>query len=245
MDTIGGITRIAFAPERGDGGGVPRFARALSPATPSRTVDSNGVVKRRDTAMTGSGETRYDAQTYRQDRRQETPEAQGDSGAGELVVGPQIRFKGQIDSCDTLIVHGHVEAALPARAIRIGRTGEYHGTAEVDEAEIAGLFDGTLTVRRRLTIAAGGKVRGTVHYAELEIAAGGEISGDVRLLEEKAASETEAAGDNTAASETSTASSTANRFAASEPDTPGAHEMAEDEELAHGTTGRSTAQSTA
>ncbi len=157
---------------------MSRFARPPVPGMPSRVVDSNGVVRRQDA----------DTRRMRDDQRGHdyaNPERERSSGEGELVVGPEIRFKGEISSCDTLIVHGHVEAALPARAMRIGQTGEYRGTAEVDEAEIAGVFDGTLTVRRRLIIAAGGKVRGTVRYAQLEVAAGGEIAGDIGVLEQE------------------------------------------------------------
>ena len=53
--------------------------------------------------------------------------------------------------------------------------------AEIDQAEIAGRFEGTITVRQRLFIRSTGKVVGTIRYGTVEIEAGGEIAGDVQV----------------------------------------------------------------
>ena len=60
---------------------------------------------------------------------------------------------------------------------------QFVGKAEVEEAEISGVYEGELTVRRRLLIRGTGQVKGTVRYGELEIERGGRLSGSVSMIE--------------------------------------------------------------
>ena len=100
----------------------------------------------------------------------------------KLIVGRDIMLSGKITSCDRLVVEGRVEADLSeTRAIEISPNGIFKGNAEIDQAEIAGRFEGTITVRQRLFIRATGKVVGTIRYGTVEIEAGGEIAGDVQV----------------------------------------------------------------
>lgn len=108
----------------------------------------------------------------RTERRKSAP-------SGTLIVGEGIQVKGKIESCQRLVVEGHVEAAMSADALDVLAKGMFEGTAEVENAEIAGTFDGTLTVRGQLTIKDSGRVSGTILYGRILIEAGGEISGDI------------------------------------------------------------------
>lgn len=192
----GGIGNPAprFAAERGGGPGSPRVARPLVPGIPSRVVDPSGVVKHHEL-----GPLRP---------RPEAAEGEGGS-AGRLVVGPGIHLKGDIKACDRLVVHGTVEASLPGRAMEVGEKGLFTGSAEVEEATVAGRFDGRLTVRGQLTIAAGGQVTGTVRYRRLAVEAGGRISGDIQTLEAAADALPAAEGAEPAAEKAETTGQTA------------------------------------
>jgi cytoskeletal protein CcmA (bactofilin family) len=100
-----------------------------------------------------------------------------------LIVGREIELNGKITACDLLIVEGKVEATLnETRAVEIADTGVFKGSAEIDEAEISGRFDGTLTVRGRLMIRATGKVTGEIRYGQLEVECGGELSGQISVV---------------------------------------------------------------
>jgi cytoskeletal protein CcmA (bactofilin family) len=99
--------------------------------------------------------------------------------SGTLIVGRGIRVKGKIDACQSLVVEGRVEASLTADKLEVMKDGTFTGSAEVERAEIAGAFDGTLTVRDQLSIKSGGRVSGTTRYGQIKIDAGGAISGDV------------------------------------------------------------------
>ena len=117
----------------------------------------------------------------RQERREAAP-------SGTLLVGQAIKVKGQIESCKNLVVEGRVEAELTAQSLTVLKGGLFKGTAEVDKADIAGSFEGTLTVRGQLSIKGSGTATGRIRYERITIEGGGEIAGDVSLsVEEEAA----------------------------------------------------------
>ena len=97
-----------------------------------------------------------------------------------LTVGNDILLKGEIATCDRLVIEGKVDATLKdVHTVELAQTGSFKGTAEVEDAEISGLFEGDLVVRNRLVIYSTGKVRGKIAYGEIEIERGGELTGDI------------------------------------------------------------------
>jgi cytoskeletal protein CcmA (bactofilin family) len=99
-----------------------------------------------------------------------------------LVVGREISLTGQIAACDKLVVEGRVECELEhCRQLDISPTGYFKGDADIDEAEICGRFEGSLTVRKRLRVRATARIKGRVTYGQIEVEAGGEISGEIEL----------------------------------------------------------------
>jgi cytoskeletal protein CcmA (bactofilin family) len=108
-----------------------------------------------------------------------------DEAGKRLIVGQGISLSGEITACDRLVVDGSVQVTLnQTRAIEITESGRFtNGKAEVEEAEISGIYEGDLTVRNRLLIRSTGQVKGTVRYGEIEVERGGRISGTVSMLE--------------------------------------------------------------
>lgn len=100
--------------------------------------------------------------------------------AKRLIVGKGIVLNGEITACDRLVVEGRVEATLSkTHSIEISPTGVFKGAAEIDQAAIAGLYDGKLNCKGKLTIRGTGRVQGEIRYGEIEIEAGGVISGTI------------------------------------------------------------------
>ena len=98
----------------------------------------------------------------------------------KLTVGPKIKLKGvEITDCDTLVVEGTVEATMNSRVIQIAEQGAFKGSAEIDIAEVRGVFDGNLTVRQKLVIFSTGKVTGKIRYGKIVIEEGGQLSGEI------------------------------------------------------------------
>lgn len=111
-----------------------------------------------------------------------TPSAAGSAQntGRRLVIGEGITMSGEIESCDTLVVEGTVEAALKgASVLEIAEKGMFYGTVEISEATIAGKFEGELTVNGRLTVRSTGSIVGAVSYKELSVEAGATIDGKI------------------------------------------------------------------
>ncbi len=108
-----------------------------------------------------------------------TPAVGAGSGNGRrLVIGEGITMSGEIESCDHLLVEGSVEAALKgAKVLEISESGKFYGSVEIEEATIAGHFEGEVNVSGRLTVASTGVITGTIVYGELQIEAGATIDG--------------------------------------------------------------------
>lgn len=99
-----------------------------------------------------------------------------------LTVGNDILLKGEIATCDRLVIEGKVDATLnDVHTVEIAECGSFKGSASIEDAEISGLFEGDLTVRGRLVIYATGKVRGKISYGEIEIERGGELTGEIKI----------------------------------------------------------------
>lgn len=107
------------------------------------------------------------------------PANETDNGR-KLVIGQGISLSGEIEACDHLIVEGTVEAALKgASNMDISEAGAFYGTVEIEEATIAGRFEGDITVNGRLTIQSTGVIIGSITYKELAIEAGATVEGSV------------------------------------------------------------------
>jgi len=104
--------------------------------------------------------------------------------AKTLIIGREINLKGEIGECESLMVHGSAEAVLSnCRSFTITESGLLKGEADVQSAEVLGRFEGTLKVRGLLTIRKGGRVSGTISYAEVEIEQGGRLDGQIDTVE--------------------------------------------------------------
>ncbi len=108
----------------------------------------------------------------------------GDDVEGKrLVVGKQVRIKGEVSGCERLVVDGHVDAAVSGvKTLDVTANGAFTGSAEVDAASIAGTYDGDLKVNGHLEIAASGVVTGKVSYKTIAVANGGRLQGAIETL---------------------------------------------------------------
>ena len=105
-----------------------------------------------------------------------------------LVVGRGISLQGTVADAERLVVEGTVESQMiQAAELFVAGTGVFKGEVEVEDAEIAGAFDGTITARGSLTIRATGKITGVARCRKLSVEEGGQVSGKVEMLTDGAA----------------------------------------------------------
>lgn len=112
-------------------------------------------------------------------------ESAGEMSSRRLLVGREISLAGEINSCDHLVVEGRIEAKLKdCRIIEVADGGIFKGSADIEQADIGGRFDGDLSVRGRLKIRGSGVISGNVRYGELEVEVGGRLIGTMEPLDQ-------------------------------------------------------------
>ncbi len=101
-----------------------------------------------------------------------------------LVVGRGISVQGTVQDAERLVVEGTMEAGAITglTELAISQGGIFKGEVEVDEAEVAGTIDGTLTARNALVVRSTGRVLGTAKCRRLQVEDGGQITGRIEML---------------------------------------------------------------
>jgi cytoskeletal protein CcmA (bactofilin family) len=148
--------------------------RKPSPAKPmpNRGPDIPGAIP---------GAAPRDYQARRADPLQGTALAQDHK---TLLVARDVSISGKVGPCERLLVEGQLEAAVgDCRELDVARNASFKGSIRVEDADIAGLFDGEMVVRRRLRVRATGRLRGRISYGHIEIEPGGQIDGEVARLQ--------------------------------------------------------------
>ncbi len=104
-----------------------------------------------------------------------------------LVVGRGISVQGMVQDAERLVVEGTVEASMiHATELSVSQGGVFRGEVEVEDAEVAGTVDGTMTVRGSLVVRATGTVLGTARCRRLTVEDGGQLTGRIEMLTDAA-----------------------------------------------------------
>ncbi|AOX20506.1 bactofilin family protein [Kozakia baliensis] len=100
-----------------------------------------------------------------------------------LVVGRGISVQGTVQDAERLVVEGTVEASMiHAAELSVAPGGVFRGEIEVEDAELAGTIDGTLTVRGNLTVRSTGRLIGKTKCRRLQVEDGGQITGHLEMI---------------------------------------------------------------
>ncbi len=102
-----------------------------------------------------------------------------------LVVGRGISVQGTVQDAERLVVEGTVEASMiHANELSVALGGVFKGEIEVEDAEVAGTIDGTLTARGNLVVRSTGKLLGVARCRRLQVEDGGQITGRIEMITE-------------------------------------------------------------
>ena len=99
-----------------------------------------------------------------------------------LIVGRDISLAGEIKECDQLVVDGTIEATLHhGKRLDITPNGLFMGSANVEDADIAGRFEGDMNVTR-LRLRSTARLTGRVRFTTLDVEAGAQITGEFHYV---------------------------------------------------------------
>ncbi len=162
---------------------LPEAAKPLKPRPPQDIGNVRGVTPRPAFAPEITPRRHADIPNRKRgDERPANSRPPADR-AKTLIVGRDISLNGAVADCDKLVVEGRLEGDLiDSRIVEIAESGVLQGTVVIEEADVAGLFEGSLTVRGKLMIRPTGRVFGAIRYGELAIEGGGQIGGKIDRL---------------------------------------------------------------
>jgi cytoskeletal protein CcmA (bactofilin family) len=177
-----------------NGLGVPPFRPAPPPVTPQQAASHTGVFTGKDSAMARppfSTPTANPPMPGGAAQRPATPQLSRPAGRDTLaerrtlVVGRGISVQGMVQDAERLVVEGQMEASMiHATELAVSAGGVFKGEIEVEDAEISGTIDGTVTARGNLVVRASGVVLGTARCRRLQVEDGGQITGRIEMITE-------------------------------------------------------------
>lgn len=139
-----------------------------------------------------------------------------------LTVGRDISLNGEITTCDHLTVEGTVTATIKGgKMLDVTECGSFTGVVDIEQADIAGTFDGELTVRGKLIIRSTARVTGTLNYTHLQVDTGAQINGTLQKLQQPAEEAQPTAATSTATEQPTSYMAQNNFGLAALNDTPG------------------------
>jgi cytoskeletal protein CcmA (bactofilin family) len=111
---------------------------------------------------------------------QSSSKLEGIEAERRLTVGYGITLTGEVSDCDRLVIYGKVNAKLAnVKFLQISDSGKFNGSAQIEQAEISGVFEGELKVTNNITITSTGRVNGKITYGAIEIRPGGKFTGEI------------------------------------------------------------------
>jgi cytoskeletal protein CcmA (bactofilin family) len=106
------------------------------------------------------------------------------AGSEDIVVGENSSLEGTFETQGSMFVDGSMSKAdLTTSLLSIGASGSVEGSANVSRAEIAGSFDGRLTVSGEVILRSTSHVTGEIQCGKLVTHRGATIRAQVSVVE--------------------------------------------------------------
>ena len=103
-------------------------------------------------------------------------------GAKVSVLGPSLKFKGDLVADEDLVVQGQIEGTiLHTRSLTIGAQGRMQGDIKARRITVEGTVDGDLYALESVVLRAGAIVRGNVFANKVSVAEGARFSGRIDM----------------------------------------------------------------
>ena len=98
------------------------------------------------------------------------------------MLGPSIRFKGELIADEDLVIQGQVEGSiLHTRSLTIGAQGRVQGDVKARRINVEGTVYGDLYALEGVTLRQGALVTGNVYANKISIADGARLNGRVDM----------------------------------------------------------------
>lgn len=150
----------------------------VTPSKPAYKLNSSGAF----TSSASSSNSAASASSSAPKSNTGSPSSkfEGVEAERRLTVGYGITLQGKVSDCDKLIIYGTVDAELDnVKTLHISESGKFTGSANIEQAEISGTFEGDINVIENIIINSTGRVNGKITYGSIEIRPGGKFTGQI------------------------------------------------------------------
>lgn len=104
------------------------------------------------------------------------------------VLGPSIRFKGELHADEDLEIHGHVEGSITnSKYLTVGREGHVKAHIKGHIVAVEGSVEGDVTAETSVAVTATGQLKGDIRAPSVSIVDGADFNGSVLMSTNKAA----------------------------------------------------------
>ena len=98
------------------------------------------------------------------------------------ILGPTLRFKGELSTGEDLVIHGQVEGTVgPAPKVTIGPEAKVKASINADVIIIEGQVEGDLKAGVSITVRPKANVRGNLEAPVINIAEGATFNGGIKM----------------------------------------------------------------
>ena len=98
------------------------------------------------------------------------------------ILGPTLRFKGELSADEDLVIHGHVEGTIgPAPKVTIGPEANVKAGVNADVIIVEGRVEGDLHAQKSITVRPKANVRGNLESPVINIAEGATFNGGIKM----------------------------------------------------------------
>jgi cytoskeletal protein CcmA (bactofilin family) len=103
------------------------------------------------------------------------------------ILGPTLKFKGELSSQEDLVIHGHVEGTIgPAPKVTIGPEAVIKAGVTAEVIVVEGNVEGDLKAHGSITVRARANVRGNLEAPAINVAEGATLNGSIKMEPRKA-----------------------------------------------------------
>ena len=98
------------------------------------------------------------------------------------ILGPTLRFKGELSTGEDLVIHGQVEGTVgPAPKVTIGPEAKVKASVNADVIIVEGQVEGDLKAGVSITVRPKANVRGNLEAPVINIAEGATFNGGIKM----------------------------------------------------------------
>lgn len=98
------------------------------------------------------------------------------------ILGPTLKFKGELSSQEDLVIHGQAEGSIgPAPRVTIGPEAVIKAGVTAEAIVVEGSVEGDLKATGSITVRARANVRGNLEAPTINVAEGATLNGSIRM----------------------------------------------------------------